>query len=322
MTEKGITNLNYGLLILLAGTIGTNIYLASVDVTPKQETIVVEKKFGQFLQENWQVQAKAATENLATEEITGEELLTNAQAFLVMDTESKKILASKNEKMELYPASTTKIVTALTAREVYQPGWLLTATASDLNNGNSLGLTEGEQIQIDTLFKALLIESDNQAAEILASHDPQGRTAFLARMNQKATDLGLAQSNFVNPQGFDEAGQKMTAFDLAVASLELLRDDYLAGIVQQVQLQTKEATGKVRTLNNTNQLLQMKNLNYQVLGVKTGTTDLAGEVLVSLLKREEQEVIVVVLGAKNRYNETIKIADYVWTNYAWTMNAE
>ncbi len=273
-----------------------------------EEKTVIEKK-GLFFPN--QKRAVPKTANLISPDI-------KATAVLIMDATSKQILWSDNADELLYPASTTKIITALTAREFYQLETELEITPTDLSDGNPLNLKVNDKIRVDTLFKTLLIESNNQAASILANHYPGGKIAFVTQMNQKALALNLEKTHFVNPQGYDNPEQKATAFELAMASLELLRDDYLKAIVAQPTLTINDINNRTLDLTSTNQLLKRNDLGWQVLGIKTGTTNLAKEVLISLVKKDERELLVVVLGAQNRYNETIKLANFVWDNYDWT----
>ncbi len=257
-----------------------------------------------------QEQARAKSGQIETPEV-------NARAALVMDIKTKQILFAKNKDELVYPASTTKIITALTAREFYTLNEDLLISGQDLSDGNPLALKVGEKIRVDTLLKALLIESNNQAATILANHYPGGNLNFVTMMNQKAIKLGLKNSYFTNPQGYDNAQQQATAFDLSIAAMELLRDQYLAEIVKQRALTVNDANGKIFQLNNTNQLLAKNNLGWTALGVKTGTTSLAKEVLISLIKKDETELLIVVFGAENRYNEVIKLANFSWDNFTW-----
>ena len=219
--------------------------------------------------------------------------------------------------MSNYPASTTKIITALVAREYYNLNDVITVTSEDLQYGQNLSWSVGDRVKVSELLRALLILSANEAGMMLADHAPNGYQAFVARMNAKARELGLTQSSFDNPQGFDADAQRMSAHDLALASLELLRDDFLREIVRTPSATIISETGKSFNIANTNKLLTDKNLDYQVLGIKTGTTALANEALVSLLAKDSHQVIVVVLSAQMRYNDTIEIADYVFGNYVW-----
>lgn len=297
------------LLGVLTVVTGANVYAWWGAQKPiKVREVEIIDRMGYFWPNQVQAVAREATPSAP---------MINAQAALVMDTKTKQILWSQNEHELNYPASTTKILTALTAREFYSLTEDIQIAGGDLSDGNPLGVKGGEKIRVDTLLKALLIESNNQAASILANHYPGGQLNFVASMNQKAKDLGLAETYFVNPQGYDNELQRATAFDLAVAALELLRDNYLREIVAQATLQVKDANGRDFHWRNTNQLLSRTDLGWTVIGVKTGTTNLAKEVLISLVKKEEVELLIVVLGAQNRYNETIKLANFSWENFSW-----
>ncbi|MDO5561448.1 MAG: serine hydrolase [bacterium] len=303
------TTLNYFLLGVLTAITGANLYLSLIPARPQHETLVLVHKKGLFLPE--QMKAQVQNQELAPP-------ATNAQAVIALDANTKQVLLEKNPAAKVYPASTTKIITALTARDFYQLTDELLIEQNDLSDDNPLNLRVEERMTVDTLLKALLVESNNQAATILANHYPGGIVNFVANMNKKAAALDLQNTSFVNPQGYDQMGQKSTAFDLALAALELLRDDYLAEIVRQSQIAVTQNDGRSFTFNNTNQLLGRTDLGFTALGVKTGTTGLAQEVLISLLQKDDHEVLLVVLGAKNRYNETIRLANYLWQKYSWS----
>jgi D-alanyl-D-alanine carboxypeptidase len=105
--------------------------------------------------------------------------------------------------------------------------------------------------------------------------------------------------------------------ELSLASLELLRDEELAKIVAAERMTIITPFGRKYQLVSTNQLFFQKNLSYKVKGIKTGTTSLAGEALASLLERDGVEILIVVLSAQNRYNDTVSLADFVFDNYVW-----
>jgi D-alanyl-D-alanine carboxypeptidase (penicillin-binding protein 5/6) len=240
-----------------------------------------------------------------------------AESVVVIDVNSKQVLWSKNAEMQLYPASTTKIITALVARQLYQGDEIVVIEREDLQWGNNVGWQAGEGVRAQDLIKALLIMSANEAGLILANHVAGGYEVFVAEMNRTANNLGMTKSSFANPQGFDAEGQQTSSHDLALATLELLRDSQLRAIVATTQTQVTGSSGKTYVLRNTNQLLTRNDLAFKVLGVKTGTTDLAREALVSLIEKDEQQILIVVLAAKNRYNDTITLANFVWENFIW-----
>jgi len=241
----------------------------------------------------------------------------SATSAIVMDVATKRILWQKNADVVNYPASTTKIITALVAREIYDLDDVITITAADLKFGQNLSWHTGTQVKVSALLRALLIVSANEAGMILADHAPGGYDAFVTRMNEKAREMGLSSTSFANPQGFDADLQRMSAKDLALAALELERDEVLAEIVSTPSTTIHDENGAAYTLTNTNKLMADKTLPYQVKGIKTGTTALASEALVSLLEKEGHQIIVVVLSAKTRYNDTTRIADYIFGNYIW-----
>lgn len=241
----------------------------------------------------------------------------SANSAVVLDVDSKRILWQKNADLSSYPASTTKIMTALVARELYSLDDMITIDNEDLKYGQNVGWLTGTRVRVRELLQALLIVSANEAGMILADHAPGGYGAFVARMNTKAAEMGLTATSFDNPQGFDAERQRTSAHDLAIASLELLRDDFLARIVATPYQTITTEDGATYNLTNTNKLLAENDLDYQVLGIKTGTTALANEALVSLLAKNGHRIIVVVLSAKTRYNDTMKIADYIFGNYVW-----
>ncbi|MBQ6437867.1 D-alanyl-D-alanine carboxypeptidase [bacterium] len=241
----------------------------------------------------------------------------HAQGAIIIDRASKKVLFQKNSGQLFYPASTTKILTALVARELYDLDEKITLTAQDLAYDNVVGWQVGDQISVRDALKSLLIVSANEMGNTLANHAPGGYETFVQAMNEKVTNLRLTGSHFINPQGYDAQRQQTTPFDLAVAALELLRDPVLAEIVATAQTDIVTAGGKMYHLRNTNTLLSRDDLGFRVKGIKTGTTDLASEALVSLVEKDGHELVMVVLLTKNRYNDTIELANFAWNNYIW-----
>ncbi|MDR0463189.1 MAG: serine hydrolase [Pseudomonadales bacterium] len=242
----------------------------------------------------------------------------NAVAAVAIDMNHKTILFSKNEREVFYPASTTKMVTALVAMDVFELDDVIAIAHDDIAFGNGLGFAVGEQLTVDSLIKANLIRSSNESSLALANHSPYGYRDFMNRMNDLVTTLGLTESFFTNPVGFDDPGQRSSAFDLAILAKELLRNDYLAEIVGMAEYSfyNVEQT-RSRTIRNTNLFLFDQNLPFEVFGVKTGTTRLANEVLVTGVESEGNRFLIVVLGSNDRYNDTRIIANYVIDNFSW-----
>jgi D-alanyl-D-alanine carboxypeptidase (penicillin-binding protein 5/6) len=314
MIMKKRWRLNIGLLLLLLCLLAVIIKIQTRTALVLPAKQITEVNYGRFFTPV--VKAAPVDDQVATREaILGQQL--GSQAAIAVDVNSKQILFAKNPDLPLYPASTTKIITALVARELYDPATIITITPGDLAQGNNLGWQVGEQFSVTDVLRSLLITSANEAGTILANHNPAGYADFITQMNQKALSLGLTRSRFTNPQGYDDSSQQTTARDLTYASLALLQDPLLSEIVATAQINITNLAGKTYQLTSTNQLHFRTNLSYQVKGLKTGTERLARQVLTSVLQQDEQQILIVVLSAQNRYNDTLSVADFVFTNYLW-----
>lgn len=234
-----------------------------------------------------------------------------AQAVYVMDVNSGSVLLEKNATTLKYPASTTKLMTTLVASELYSHDERVVITDKDLSTGSVIGLTIGEDLSVNELLSASLIQSANEAALALANHHPSGYAAFIEGMNLKAKQLHLDQTTFNNPSGIDDLKQQTSARDLAILAREVMKNQVLAAMVG-VKTSTIGSTFQ-HTLYNTHALLGKNG----VTGIKTGTTVLAGEVLITLIKREDREILIVLMGSQKRYDETQMILQWVEKQYTW-----
>jgi len=238
----------------------------------------------------------------------------NAKAFLIFDPVSCVVLSSCNENLKLPPASTTKIMTALVAFEAYSLDQVLTVPEFFVE-GHKIKLVPGEKITAGNLLMAVLIGSANDAAEVLAYNYPQGRRAFIEKMNEKAKSLLLKNTHFENPTGIDEPGHFSTAFDLARLSKYALENEVFARFVSYPKMTISSVNGQiVHSFENTNILLSEI---PGVSGIKTGWTENAGECLISLVERDGRKIISVVLGSPDRFGETKKIIEWVFGNFEW-----
>lgn len=245
---------------------------------------------------------------LLMEEIT-------ADHYIVLDIDSGAVLLEKESTVSAYPASTTKIMTALVAKENYDLDHLLEVRAESLKEDNKLGFRAGEKVRVADLLRAALISSSNEATEILADGLGGGREEFVDLMNQKARDLNLDQTLFINPSGLDNENIYSTARDLSILARELIKDDYLKGVVGIKEYSFNDIDGIItHSLYNTNKLLHDI---PEVTGVKTGTTDGAGQVLITLIERDNSRVLIVIMGSNNRYLDTTQIIDWIFSSYEW-----
>ncbi len=243
----------------------------------------------------------------------------SAEATVVVDLDSAAILLEKNKGERLAPASTTKIMTALVAKELYSLDQVLTVPSELSVIGHTIGFTPGQEFLAQDLLKALLINSGNDAAVVLAANHPQGLTGFVEAMNRKAEELHLEKTSFINPSGLDAAAHYTTAFELSLLARELMKDEFLRQLVRTETAEISDVTGQMNYyLYNTNQQLGKK---LGVVGIKTGTTDLAGQALVTQVNRQvdgqERSVLIVLLGSQDRYADARVIIDWIFSHYQW-----
>jgi serine-type D-Ala-D-Ala carboxypeptidase (penicillin-binding protein 5/6) len=241
-----------------------------------------------------------------------------ATGLVVLDVNSGVFLYKRNEEELLAPASTTKILTALVALDMYDLDDIVTVK-SIMNSGQVMGLAAGERITVENLLFGALIQSGNDAAYALAEHHPGGVDGFIAAMNEKAKALHLTKSTFTNPVGFDDPAHKMTPMDLARLGSIALENKVIAKMVAIPQITVSDVTHTYfHPLKNVNELLGKI---PGVGGIKTGWTEEAGENLITLVDRNDHRLIIVVLRSQDRFGETSKIIDWIFTNYQWEVIA-
>jgi D-alanyl-D-alanine carboxypeptidase len=236
-----------------------------------------------------------------------------ARSAVVIDEATGKTLFGRDEHQRLPMASTTKIMTALVAVERGQLDQMVTVDvdAADMPDSSVMGLRPGERLTLRDLLYGMLLPSGNDAAVAIARAVGGSEPAFVALMNRRAAELGLADTHFANPHGLDAPDHYTTAVDLAQIARVALRNPTIAQIVA-----TKEKTIRGRdtyNLKNTNRLLTRSDVE----GVKTGTTDLAGSCLVAAFRRNGHPVISVVLNTPDYAPDSLALADYSYSTYAW-----
>lgn len=257
------------------------------------------------------------TENCINEvakNISGEPTI-NSRKAIVFDRKSKRKLYGKNEKVKCAMASTTKIMTATVTLENANLSDEITISAKAGGTGGSrLGLKKGDKITLNDLLYGLMLRSGNDAAVAVAEHVGGSVQGFADMMNKKAQELGLTNTNFVTPHGLDNSKHYTTAFELAKLTDYALQNEKFAQIVGTRQTSIT-INGVPRTIANTNELLGVLN---GVVGVKTGFTNGAGRCLVTETKRNDKDIITIVLGAdtkKDRTRDSIKLIEYTFSNF-------
>ncbi len=240
---------------------------------------------------------------------------TSARNIFIIDRDSKMVLYSKNADMHVYPASTTKMMTALVTLERYPLDRVITVTRA-YPIGENIGFQPGEKITVEHLLYALLVQSGNDAGEILAENFAGGRAAFVEAMNKKAAEIHLDNTHFANPTGIDEEGHYSTAVDLARLGDVALRNPEFTKIVGTQNAVVSSVDYSVsHVLSNINELLGQV---AGVTGIKTGYTEGAGQSLVTLVSRNNHPVISVVLGSLDRFGDSRRLIEWVYDNFTWT----
>lgn len=239
----------------------------------------------------------------------------NSRACVVIDRKTNSVLFGKNENSKKKMASTTKIMTATIIIEKCNLSDTIEISKKAAGTGGSrLGLKTGDKITVLDLLYGLMLRSGNDAAVALAEYAGGDINGFAELMNAKALDLGLTNTHFETPHGLDSNEHYTTAYELAVISNYALNNPTFAKIVGTKNY-TITINSSPKDLSNTNELLG----NMEgVYGVKTGFTNGANRCLVTACKRNDIDIICVVLGAdtkKFRTIDSIKLINYVFNNF-------
>lgn len=204
-----------------------------------------------------------------------------AQAYFLLDVDTGRVLAQKNANQQLFPASTTKMMTCLVAVENAPLNKIITVSQRAANTGESgIGVLAGEQFTLSDLIQAALIKSANDACVAIAEGVGGSQDAFVKMMNAKAKELGCRNTHFMNPHGLHDPNHYTTAHDLAVIGKALLREPYLDRVVREktAVIHGNWKIGPTRLLINRNKLL----FRWPACdGLKTGYTRQAGNTLVA-----------------------------------------
>lgn len=251
---------------------------------------------------------------------------------ILYEPDSGRILFSKDADKKMFPASTTKIMTALLAIENSKPDDIVVIDdeAPKLGVGSHIALDSGEEVKMSDLLYAMMVASANDAAIAVAKHISSSLDKFVELMNQKAKELGCTGTHFVNPNGLHDENHYSTAHDLALIMAACIKNDdfikYASSSYHQIPATNKQS--EERFLNTSNKMLysqQQIDVNGATVPIKydgyicgkTGYTTNSNNCLVSYAKRDNEKLICVVLGADGRdvYVDTHKILDYGFNNF-------
>lgn len=259
----------------------------------------------------------------------------NSEAAILVEISTGRIIYEKNSTKKLYPASTTKILTAILVIENCNLNDLVTVRQSALDNIPTgyvtCNLQVGEELSVKDLLYALMIPSANDAAYVLAEHVAGSVDNFSVMMNDKAREIGCKTTHFVNPNGIHDDSHYSTAYDLYLLANYAMKNETFRNLVAATEY-TLPATEKYpnedRILKTTNELLNKNSRNYyykNAIGIKTGYTSKAGNCLVAASSRDGLEFIAVVLnggttedGLNSRYVDSKKLFEYAYDNFTLT----
>lgn len=258
--------------------------------------------------------------------------ITSPNAIL-MDYTTGKVLYNKNAYKQTYPASTTKIMTAIIVIEKANLDDTVVIDYIPSVKGSSMNLQKGEEFTVKELLQGLLIKSGNDVAEALAIHTSGSVGEFVKLMNERAKELGALNTNFTNPHGLPDSEHITTAYDLAMIAKHAMQYDLFREIVStpSITFEATKQTPQKRNYTNTNKFLHGTGKGNQILhsdkyidikydiidGIKTGYTGDAGSCLVSSGIKDNHRLIAVVLGAKgiSLYKDSRSLIDYGYNNY-------
>ena len=231
-----------------------------------------------------------------------------AEAAVVMDLDTGQVLYGTGEHERRPPASLTKVMTGYLAGKQFQAQQWITVSETAASTGeSSLNLKTGDVLTFDALLHGALMKSANDACVALAEYMAGTEKNFVQNMNLQACLLGCKDTNFCNSNGLPAEGHYSSAYDLALMTRAAMQNETFAAIVQKQQYMVHWQDGRQLLVRNTNRLLR----EYPgAIGVKTGTTNEAGQCLIAVAEKAGKRVIVVVLKSKNRFYDAVALLDY------------
>ena len=248
-------------------------------------------------------------------------LAENAKSASLIEASTGEVLFEKNADERLVPASMTKMMSMLVIIEAIENGDLkwnqeiqVSENASSMG-GSQILLETGEKMSVRDLFKGVAIASGNDAVVALAEAVAGTEDAFVQKMNDKAKELGLKNTNFKNPHGLDTANHYSSARDMSLIAKELVKHEKVLEFTSVYEDYLRENTDRKIWLVNTNKLVRFYD---GVDGLKTGFTEGAGYCLTATAKKDGMRVIEVVMGeadSKTRNQEVSEMLDYAFAQY-------
>lgn len=241
----------------------------------------------------------------------------DAAAVISMDEETGGILHEKAAHQTRQIASITKLMTAVIILEENELDSVVTVSReANALDGSQMLLKTGETITVENLLYGLMINSANDAALTLAEFNAGTVDKFVEKMNKKAEELKLTETHFQNPIGLDNKDNYSSAYDIATLARYIYQKDFVRKSAVIKEKEVKSVDGiTVHKLKSTNELLDSY---LKIKGLKTGTTDKAGQCLVAIAENDAgNEIITVVLGSPARFTESKVLIDWTFRAYTW-----
>lgn len=246
----------------------------------------------------------------------------SAQSFILMDGDTGQVLYAYDEEGRHYPASITKLMTALLAVENLNPTDIMTFSKNavmSIEYGSShIGIQQGEKISVDQALHGLLLMSANEVANGLAEAVGGSIDDFGVMMTERAAELGAKDTNFVNPHGLHDENHYTTAYDMALIMKQLLHEDYFLEIMKDAtfEIGPTNITNETRYLSQQHKMMNEKrdseHFRPYVIAGKTGFTDQSGHTLVTAARQDGRTLIAVLLNANGTimYDDTTRLLEY------------
>lgn len=250
-----------------------------------------------------------------------EDLAPNAKSAIMIEASTGEILFQKNKDEKLAPASMTKMMSMLLIMEEIENGnlkWnemITTSEKASSMGGSQIFLKVGEKMTVEDLLKGVAIASGNDAVVALAERVSGSEEQFVKRMNIRAKDLGLKNTNFINATGLTADNHYSSAYDMSLIAKELIKHEKILEFTSTYEDYLRKDTKSPFWLVNTNRLVRFKE---GVDGLKTGFTDEAGYCLTATMKKDNMRLITVVMKEENtskRSADTTKMLDYGFNIY-------
>ena len=282
----------------------------------------VERSFAsEYISDGMTENFENETENSLPTSANADNLTVSATSAILVEISTGKVLFEKEADQKRSPASITKIMTLLLAMEAISNGNMkltdkVTASAHASSMGGSqIWLKENETMSVDDILKAIAVASANDASVAIGEHIAGSEEAFVQKMNKRAKELSMNNTNFVNCCGLDVENHYSTARDIAIMSAELLKHDL---IKNYSTIWMDSLRGGETELVNTNKLVRF----YEgATGLKTGTTDDAGYCVAASAKKGDTELVAVILNGETsdkRFADAKVLLNYGFANFTIT----